>query len=90
MAPKLLGFALIATAAASPLSATRLPPGTPAPPGGPDTLYCMRVGPITGSLLERVECWTRDKWADEDVNVDEEWAENGVGVQEPLGPVQHP
>jgi hypothetical protein len=82
MAPKMLALTLTAlAAAASPAPAARLPPGTPAPAGSPDTLYCMRVEPLTGSILKGIECATREEWADRDVDVDQEWAENGVRVE---------
>jgi hypothetical protein len=51
-----------------------------APPGGPETRYCLRVDPITGSRMETIQCRTRDDWADLDVDVDQEWAQNGVRV----------
>ncbi len=82
MTLRMLSIGLCALLAAAPLSAARLPPGTPPPPGPPSTLYCMRVEPVTGSLLERIECWTREEWADADVDLDREWAENGVRVQQ--------
>jgi hypothetical protein len=53
---------------------------TAAPPGGPFTRYCLRVDPITGSNMETIQCRTREEWADLDVNVDAEWAQNGVRV----------
>jgi hypothetical protein len=53
---------------------------TGAPAGGPTTRYCLRVDPPTGSRIETIQCRTRDEWADLDVNVDEEWAANGVRV----------
>ena len=53
------------------------PTGT-APAGGPGTRYCMHVDPVTGSLVETVECWTRDEWAEQGVDVDKEWAKEGV------------
>lgn len=61
-----------------------LPPGTPAPPGTPQTLYCLRVDPVIGSRIETIECKTRDEWAMLGLDVDQEWAENGVRV---IGPV---
>lgn len=64
-------------AAASPLSATSL---QPAPPGDANTRYCMRVEPATGTRLEFVRCWTRQEWADRDVDVDKEWAKEGVSI----------
>ena len=54
-----------------------------APAGEPGTRYCMRVDPITGSLVETVQCWTRDQWADQGVDVDKEWTKNGVKVEPP-------
>jgi hypothetical protein len=50
----------------------------PAPAGTPETLYCLRVGPLPGNVAETVECWTRAEWADQGVDVDKEWAKNGV------------
>ena len=40
-------------------------------------LYCMHVD-ITGTVAERVECWTRAEWADQGVDVDKEYPKNGV------------
>jgi hypothetical protein len=57
-----------------------LPPGTPAPPGTPLALYCLRVDPVIGSRIETVECKTRYEWAMLGLDVDQEWAENGVKV----------
>lgn len=71
-------FSLIA--AASPLAANQPEPGTVAPAGGPDTRYCMKVEPVTGSRIETIECWTRQQWAEQGVDVDVEWAEEGVAV----------
>lgn len=51
-----------------------------APAGTPSTRYCLRVDPIIGSRIETVECKTREQWAELDINVDQEWADNGVGV----------
>jgi hypothetical protein len=51
-----------------------------APPGTATTRYCLRVDPITGSRIETIQCRTREEWADLDVDVDQEWAENGVRV----------
>ena len=55
-------------------------PRTPAPPGGPETRYCLRVDPIIGSRIETVQCKTRDEWATLEIDVDQEWTENGVRV----------
>ena len=77
MAHKQLAVALSVFIAASPVSAGTFEPPVPAPPGGPMTLYCMRVT-VTGNIAEPVQCWTRDEWADQGVDVDKEWAKNGV------------
>lgn len=69
--------------AAAPVSAatfdTQAPAG--APPGGPGTLYCMHVDPMPGSNVQTVQCWTRAEWADQGVDVDREWAKNGVRTE---------
>jgi hypothetical protein len=54
-----------------------------APAGAPGTRYCMHVDPLTGSLVQTVQCWTREEWADQGVDVDKEWAKNGVKVEPP-------
>jgi hypothetical protein len=85
----ILSLGVIATASAAPVAAqpdsepiTVAMTGT-APAGGPDTRYCMKVDPMTGSLIETIECWTRDQWAEQGVDVDREWARNGVKIVEP-------
>lgn len=55
-------------------------PGPPAPPGTPITRYCLRVDPIIGTRVETIQCRTREDWAALEVDVDQEWAENGVRV----------
>jgi hypothetical protein len=52
----------------------------PAPPGTPETRYCLRVDPLIGSRIETIQCKTRDEWAALELDVDQEWAENGVRV----------
>lgn len=92
MAHTKLLAALAMIAAASALAAAAQPDSTPivpsatavAPAGSPDTRYCMHVDPITGSLVQTVQCWTRDEWADQGVDVDKEWAKNGVGIEPPV------
>ena len=73
-------LAALLVAAAAPVVATQ-PEPTPAsaPAAGPDARYCMKIE-ITGSRVDIVRCWTRDKWAEQEVDVDKEWAENGVRV----------
>ena len=53
-----------------------------APAAGPGARYCLRVEPLTGTLIERVRCWTRGQWAEQGVDVDKEWAKEGVTVIE--------
>ena len=54
--------------------------GRPSPSDSPDTRYCLRIEPVTGSLLERIRCWTRARWTEEGVDVDKEWEEEGVAI----------
>lgn len=82
MAFKALILAFGMVAAAAPVSATPDDMAPPvAPSAGPDARYCLRIE-LTGNIVEPVRCWTRAKWADEGVDVDKEWAENGVRVVE--------
>jgi hypothetical protein len=79
MALKILAASFM-TAAATPLAATNPEPVPPvAPAGTPETRYCMRIE-ITGSRIDIVRCWTREEWAEQEVDVDKEWAENGVRI----------
>lgn len=71
----LIGFlvALTPTAAiAEPMQMTAAPAGTA------QTRYCLHVGPVTGNLAETVECWTREEWTEQGVDLDKEWAKEGV------------
>lgn len=72
-----LGMIFATSAFASPNPQPR--PST-APPGTAETRYCMRIEAITGSRIETVRCWTRAEWAEQDVDVDQEWAREGVRV----------
>jgi hypothetical protein len=60
------------------------PPGNAgtagAPAGTANTRYCLRVEPVTGSRMETIQCKTREEWAQLDLDVDQEWAQNGVRV----------
>lgn len=80
MAYKLLVLALTMIVAASPAPAASQDTSltTAAPPGSPQTLYCMHIEAITGSRLEQVKCWTREEWAEQGVDVDQDWAKEGV------------
>ena len=86
MAYKQMLAVLSMIAAASPLPASQPEPRTAVAPEAPaDARYCLRVDPITGSRMETVQCRTRDEWAGLEVDVDQEWAENGVRV---IGPAR--
>jgi hypothetical protein len=82
MAHKELAMALGLMIAAYPAAAAQpnMAPPSVAPAGSPDTRYCLRVGPLTGNVAERVQCWTRAEWAEQEVDVDKEWAREGVRV----------
>ena len=50
-------------------------------PGGRSKLQILHaVEAATGSRIETMQCWTRAEWADQGVNVDHDWAKEGVGV----------
>ena len=72
----IIAFGLIV--AAPPISAAKHELLTGPPVADAQGKICLRVAPVTGTLLETVQCWTREEWADQDVDVDKEWAENGV------------
>lgn len=64
---------LTVIAAATPFAAI-----AQAPAGTTNTRYCMRVEAATGSHVERLRCWTRDKWAEQGVDIDKDWPREGV------------
>ena len=83
MALKEMAFALGLIAAAAPVSAAKHEePVAGAPAAGPNAEYCMRIEAITGSRIEKVRCWTRQEWADRGVDVDKDWAKEGVAIIE--------
>ena len=67
-----------ASAAASPGPTSR-----PSPTDSADTRYCLRVEAFTGTRIERVQCWTRAEWTEQGVDVDVDWAKEGVAI---IGP----
>lgn len=79
MATKTLLTALGVTAAAIATPAAT----ASAPVGTPTTLYCLSMEPMTGSHIVTVQCRTRADWASLDIDVDQEWMENGVGTIPP-------
>ena len=40
------------------------------------------VEPVMGTRMERIRCWTRGRWAEQGVDLDKEWAREGVRVIE--------
>jgi hypothetical protein len=75
----LIAFGLVASAS-QPAPDEGAPANIP-PPGSPATRYCLRIEPIIGSRIETIRCKTRDEWARLEIDVDQEWAENGVRVE---------
>ena len=77
----IVAFSLIL--ANAPLSAANpeLTSARSAPMESADAKYCLRVEPVTGSLVETVRCWTRAEWAEQGVDLDKEWAKEGVAVK---------
>jgi hypothetical protein len=53
-----------------------------APAAGPHARYCLWVEAATGTRIERIQCWTREQWTEQGVDVDKEWAKEGVRVIE--------
>jgi uncharacterized protein YjhX (UPF0386 family) len=41
----------------------------------------MRIEAVTGTRIETVECWTREEWAAQGVDVDKDWPKEGVAVE---------
>jgi len=81
MAIKELAVALSVIVAVAPVSAANPEPSpTAAPAGSADAKICLHVEPFTGSNIETVQCLTRDAWADQGVDVDKEWAKEGVEI----------
>ncbi|MEO5612315.1 MAG: hypothetical protein ABIT68_06090 [Sphingomicrobium sp.] len=82
MAHTILVVALSVVVATSPASAASREPASmsPAPAASADAKYCLRVEPFTGSHIELTQCWTRAEWTEQGVDVDQEWAKEGVGV----------
>ena len=40
----------------------------------------MDLGCHRAAGAETVQCWTRAEWLDQDVDIDKEWAKEGVSV----------
>ena len=82
MAHKTLLVALSLIVTAAPVMATEPDPDMTAgaPAAGPNAKYCMHIEAATGSRLETIRCWTRQEWAEQGVDVDHDWAKEGVSV----------
>lgn len=78
MALKALIIALGAVASVASAANLQPAPDQGAPGGSDSTRYCLRVDPATGSRMETVQCRTRWEWTQLQVDVDSEWADNGV------------
>ena len=78
MAHRLLLIALASLAASPAVAAAQEVAASPTPVANARGEICLKVAPLTGNLVETVRCWTREEWADQGVDVDKEWAENGV------------
>jgi hypothetical protein len=72
--------ASLIVAAAPALAARPAPASAPSASDSADARYCLRIEPVTGSLLETVRCWTRAEWDEQGVDVDKEWAKEGVAI----------
>ncbi|HVU30812.1 MAG TPA: hypothetical protein VHE36_10475 [Sphingomicrobium sp.] len=77
-------------AAASPVAASQpdqVAPGAGegAPQAPADARYCLRVDPVIGSRISRILCETREQWSMLEVDLDREWAKEGVRVVGPEG-----
>lgn len=78
MAHKALLVAFSMIAAATPALATDpAGPTSPTPVADSQGRICLRVE-VTGRIVDAVECMTREEWAEQDVDVDKEWAKDGV------------
>ena len=85
MAWKQILLASIMVAGAVPAAASQSDPSDDAvaarAPDAPEgALYCLKMEPITGTRIGSVLCWTRQQWAENDIDLDEAWAEDGVEV----------
>ena len=75
--------AALAMIAAPAMASQEMTPTSGAPEASPDALYCLHVEPVIGSRIETVQCWTRAEWAEGDVDIDKDWAKEGVAVLDP-------
>ena len=79
MAHKHLIAALGLLAAASPVAGSvREIPAGDTPTASANGKYCLRVEAVTGSRVETILCMSREDWTAQGVDLDREWAEEGV------------
>lgn len=71
---------LLSAMASAPAIASQTPAPEGAPPASEGALYCLKMEPITGTRIGSILCWTRQEWADNDIDLDKAWAEDGVEV----------
>jgi hypothetical protein len=71
-------FLALSMIAAAPAWAGNTDRPATAPPGTPDTRYCMWIAASTGTLVEQVRCLTRDQWTRQGVDLDKDWPKEGV------------
>lgn len=78
----LIALGLIAVASPASVSAQFADPplNISAEAAADGKIYCMHVD-VTGTVAQRVECWTRAEWADQGVDVDKEYPKNGVRTE---------
>ena len=76
----ILALSAIAAAAPAPAAAEDRVRMATAPAGTSETRYCMKIEALTGSRIERVKCWTRERWAEQGVDVDKDWPREGVRI----------
>lgn len=81
----LIAFGVIAAAGSPAIAQPETMPTAAAPSAPADARYCLRVDPIIGSRMETIQCRTRADWESLDVDVDQEWADNGVRVIDGAG-----
>ena len=78
LASMLIAGAVPTAASQSDRSDDAVTTGAPDAPEG--ALYCLKMEPITGTRIGSILCWTRQEWADNDIDLDKAWAEDGVEV----------
>ena len=79
--PIVIAFSMIFATSPVPAAEPDMAPGAGAPTAPPDARYCLRLEPNTGSRIETIQCETREGWAELGLDLDKEWAEEGVRVE---------